>query len=138
SEAELTQDLIAIVRREIEGLIAQGVRYIQIDAPNYTALVDEGRRERMQSQGIDPDAELALNVEIDNATVAGLHRDDVILALHMCRGNSRSRWLSEGSYEPIAEQVLGTLDFDRLLLEYDTERAGGFEPLRFVPPDKAV
>jgi 5-methyltetrahydropteroyltriglutamate--homocysteine methyltransferase len=70
--------------------------------------------------------------------VAGLRREGVTLALHICRGNARSRWLAEGSYEPIAEKLFHSLDYDRLLLEYDSDRAGGFEPLRFVPPDKDV
>ena len=135
---ELANDLISITRREIEALIAEGVAYVQIDAPNYTALVDPERRERMRAAGVDPDRALEESIAIDNASVDGLGREDVVLALHMCRGNSRSRWLSEGSYEPIAEKLFSTLNFDRLLLEYDTDRAGGFEPLRFMPKGKDV
>jgi 5-methyltetrahydropteroyltriglutamate--homocysteine methyltransferase len=138
TRADLAKELIGIVRRELEALIADGVPYIQIDAPGYTALVDTEGHERLRQQGIDPDAALDEAIAADNATVAGLKREGVTIALHLCRGNSRSRWLSEGSYEPIAEKLFNELDVDRLLLEYDTERAGGFEPLRFMPPDKEV
>src|SRR5439155_7417906 len=74
----------------------------------------------------------------DNACLAGIDRQQVTLATHICRGNARSAWHTQGGYEPIAEQVFGGLEVDRFLLEYDTERAGGFEPLRFVPKGKQV
>src|SRR4029077_18216405 len=74
----------------------------------------------------------------DNAVIAGLARRGVTFGLHMCRGNNRSRWFAEGGYDRIAEKVFGQLHFDRLLLEYDSERAGGFAPLRFVPKGKTV
>jgi 5-methyltetrahydropteroyltriglutamate--homocysteine methyltransferase len=70
--------------------------------------------------------------------LAGLRRDGLTVGLHMCRGNNRSAWHAEGSYEPIAEKAFSSLDVDRFLLEYDTDRAGGFGPLRFVPADKMV
>src|SRR6185295_15766927 len=73
-----------------------------------------------------------------NAVVAGLPRGDVTLGLHMCRGNNRSRWFAEGGYDRIAARVFPRLDYDRFLLEYDSERAGGFEPLRHVPRGKTV
>ena len=74
----------------------------------------------------------------NNATLAGLNRQGALIATHICRGNARSAWHTQGGYEPIAEQVFGGLQVDRFLLEYDTERAGGFEPLRFVPKGKQV
>jgi 5-methyltetrahydropteroyltriglutamate--homocysteine methyltransferase len=74
----------------------------------------------------------------DNAALEGVPRDRVTLALHVCRGNSRSRWYTEGGYEAIAEKLFQTLDVDRFLLDYDTERAGGFEPLRLVPRGKSA
>ncbi len=135
---ELAQELVGIVRREIQWLIDQDVPYIQIDAPGYTALVDPVGRERIRESGQDPDEALAEAIAMDNATVAGLDREGVTIALHLCRGNSRSRWISEGSYEPIAERFFNELRINRLLLEYDTERAGGFEPLRFMPSGKEV
>lgn len=138
TRADLAEELVGIVRREIEGLIADGIPYVQIDAPGYTALVDAEGRQRLQQEGIDPDQALDQAIAIDNASVAGLKRAGVTIALHLCRGNSRSRWLSEGSYEPIADKLFNSLDVDRLLLEYDTARAGGFEPLRFIPRGKEV
>ncbi len=138
SREALAQELVGIVRGEIEWLIAAGVDYIQIDAPGYTALVDPVGRERIRAAGQDPDDALAEAIAMDNATIAGLERDGVTIALHLCRGNSRSRWISEGSYEPIAERFFNELRINRLLLEYDTARAGGFEPLRFMPKGKEV
>jgi 5-methyltetrahydropteroyltriglutamate--homocysteine methyltransferase len=138
ARADLAQDLVGIVRREVEWLIGQGVPYIQIDAPGYTALVDPVGRERLHQSGQDPDEALAEAIAMDNASVAGLQREGATIALHLCRGNSRSRWISEGSYEPIAERFFNELEIDRLLLEYDSERAGDFEPLRFMPRDKEV
>src|SRR5258708_22233584 len=75
---------------------------------------------------------------IDNAGLAGARKDGVTVGVHMCRGNNRSAWHAEGSYEPIAEKAFSQLNVDRFLLEYDTQRAGGFEPLRFVPRNKMV
>jgi 5-methyltetrahydropteroyltriglutamate--homocysteine methyltransferase len=134
----LADELVGILRREIQWLIGQGIPYIQLDAPGYTALVDPVGRERIREAGQDPDEALAEAIAMDNATVEGLGGEDVTIALHLCRGNSRSRWISEGSYEPIAERFFNDLKVSRLLLEYDTERAGGFEPLRFMPRDKEV
>ena len=77
-------------------------------------------------------------IAIDNAALEGARKDGVTVGLHMCRGNNRSAWHAEGSYEPIADKAFNRLNVDRFLLEYDTERAGGFEPLRFMPRDKTV
>jgi 5-methyltetrahydropteroyltriglutamate--homocysteine methyltransferase len=131
-------ELPVFFHQEVEALIASGVPYVQIDAPWYYAFFDERQHERMRQRGVDPAAGLEEAIAADNASVAGLRREGVTLALHICRGNAQSRWVAEGSYEPIAEKVFNALDFDRLLLEYDTERAGGFEPLRFMPPGKDV
>ena len=87
---------------------------------------------------LDPDSELEGAIAGDNATFAGLPRDNVTLAVHICRGNSKSRWFTEGGYDAIAEKLFGSLDVDTFLLEYDTERSGGFEPLRLVPRGKTV
>ncbi len=77
-------------------------------------------------------------IAADNATLAGARRDGLTVGLHMCRGNNRSAWHAEGSYEAVAEKAFSQLDVDRFLLEYDTDRAGGFEPLRFMPKNKMV
>ncbi len=136
--ADLLRDITAIVRAEIEALLAEGVAYVQLDAPYYSHYVDPRTREQSRRAGLDPDQALAESVAADNACVQGLARPGVVLAMHICRGNNRSRWYAEGGYEPIAERVFGGLAVDAFLLEYDSERAGGFEPLRFVPPDKTV
>jgi 5-methyltetrahydropteroyltriglutamate--homocysteine methyltransferase len=134
----LSQALAEIVRNEVQALIDEGVPYIQIDAPNYTSLADPHQRERMRQAGIDPDQALAEAIAVDNASLAVVRREGTILAMHLCRGNSRSRWLAEGSYEPVAQQIFQGLTVDRFLLEYDSERAGGFEPLRFVPGNTTI
>lgn len=129
----------AILRDEIKALIDEGVDYIQIDNPHYPDYLMESVQSQWRELGIDPTKALAEDIAADNASVGGLNRDRITVAMHFCRGNGGSaHWHSEGSYEPIAEQCFGALDFDRFLLEYDTERAGGFEPLRFVPRGKTV
>jgi len=137
--ADALRDLTAIVRAEVAALVEEGVPYVQVDSIRYVFdYTDEARRQEWQDLGVDPDRAIEDNVLADNAVVARLPRDGVTLGLHMCRGNNRSRWFAEGGYDRIAERVFGRLDYDRLLLEYDTERAGGFAPLRFVPRDKTV
>ena len=135
---DLLQDLVEIVRDEVQWLVSEGVKYIQFDAPYYSHYLDPGQRLKMKQDGRDPDAELAKGIAGDNAALAGVPRGDVTLALHVCRGNSRSRWYTEGGYDAIAEKLFGTLDVDTFLLEYDTARAGGFDPLRSVPRGKNV
>ena len=137
--ADALRDLTAIVKSEVAALVAEGVPYVQVDSIRYVFdYTDDERRREWQELGVDPDAAVEENVVADNAVIAGLPRADVTVALHMCRGNNRSRWFAEGGYDRIAERVFGRLDYDRFLLEYDTERAGGFAPLRFVPKGKTV
>ena len=136
--ADLLRDLVDIVRDEVEWLAAEGVPYIQFDAPYYSHYLDSDQREMMRQSGRDPDQELEAGIAADNAALEGIPRDQVRLALHVCRGNSRSRWYTEGGYDAIAEKLFQTLNVDRFLLEYDTERSGGFEPLRLVPRGKTV
>ena len=137
---DLLSDLVAIVRDEVQWLAGQGVTYIQLDAPFYSHYLDPEHRQAMRQSGGDPDAEFERAVAGDNAALAlpaGL-RKNVTLAVHICRGNSRSRWYTEGGYDAIAEKLFARLDVDRFLLEYDDERSGGFEPLRLVPRGKDV
>src|SRR4051794_15971081 len=138
TRADLLRDVVKIVQAEVQALAAEGVSYIQIDNPHYPDYVEAGRREQWRAIGLDPDAALREDIEGDNACLAGIDRQQVTLATHICRGNARSAWHSQGGYEAIAEQVFGGLQVDRFLLEYDTDRAGGFEPLRFVPKGKLV
>lgn len=138
SHAELLKDLSAIVRDDVQWMLAEGVQYIQFDAPYYSHYLDPRQRAHMKETGIDPDAELANAIAGDNSALQGVPRDAVTLALHVCRGNSKSRWYTEGGYDAIAEKLFGMLEVDRFLLEYDSDRAGGFEPLRLVPRGKDV
>jgi methionine synthase II (cobalamin-independent) len=138
SRADLLQDVAATVRDEIQWLISEGVEYIQFDAPYYSHYLDSQQRERTRQAGLDPDHELENAILGDNAALKGLPRDRVTLALHVCRGNSRSRWYTEGGYDVIAQKLFSLLDVDVFLLEYDTQRSGGFEPLRFMPQGKTV
>src|ERR671918_394155 len=137
--AAALHDLTDIVHHEVAALVGEGVPYVQIDSIRYVFdYTDDRRRQEWRDLGVDPDQAIEENVEADNAVIAGLPRSSVAFGLHMCRGNNRSRWFAEGGYDRIAEQVFGGLHYDRFLLEYDTERAGGFEPLRFVPRGKTV
>jgi 5-methyltetrahydropteroyltriglutamate--homocysteine methyltransferase len=118
-------------------LAAAGCAYLQLDEPSFTGYVDPATLARMQARGEHPLANLERAIAADNAVIAGLPAH-VTTGLHICRGNRASMWHREGTYDAIAEAVFGGLRFDRLLLEYDTERAGGFEPLRFVPKGVTV
>ena len=120
------------------GLVADGVDYIQLDAPFYGVFIDEQHRADAAQDGIDPDRALEEVVAADNAVIDGLARDGLTLALHICRGNSRSRWLYEGGYDPIAEVLFSQLGVDTFLLEYDSPRDGDFAPLRFLPAGKTA
>lgn len=138
THADLLRDLVEIVRDEVLWLVSEGVRYIQFDAPYYSHYLDPRQQAQMRQAGLDPGKELENAIAGDNAALRGVARDGITLALHVCRGNSRSRWYTEGGYDAIAEKLFGLLDVDRFLLEYDTERSGGFEPLRLVPRGKHV
>ena len=136
----LAEDLAGMINDEMRALIADGISYIQMDSLHYVERVaDINVRQRMIESGEDPDAYLDELIRLDNIALAGIRgTPGVTVGLHMCRGNNRSRWHAEGSYEPVAERAFQQLNVDRFLLEYETERAGNFEPLRFVPRDKTV
>jgi 5-methyltetrahydropteroyltriglutamate--homocysteine methyltransferase len=129
-------DLVDFTRREIVELTRLGCEYIQIDAPQYAALLDETIREGYRQRGSDPDRMLDATVELDNAIVEG-HRG-VTFGIHICRGNHKSMFYASGGYDRIAEKVFGRSKFDRFLLEYDDARSGTFEPLRYLPDDRVV
>ena len=118
-------------------LVDAGCGYLQIDEPSYTGYVDPATLQRLHARGEDPMKNLRRAVEADNAVIADL-KGRAVFGLHICRGNRASMWHREGKYDAIAETLFGGLKFDRLLLEYDTERAGGFEPLRHVPKGVTV
>ncbi|MDP6567893.1 MAG: cobalamin-independent methionine synthase II family protein [Alphaproteobacteria bacterium] len=129
-------DVVGILRDEVEELARLGASYIQIDAPHYPLLLDPETRRFYESQGWTLDQWLDRGIELDNALMRGL--PDVTFGFHLCRGNQGSRWLVEGGYELIARPIFERIAAQRLLLEYDDERSGSFEPLRFVPDDKMV
>jgi 5-methyltetrahydropteroyltriglutamate--homocysteine methyltransferase len=126
------------MQAEVEHLAAEGVPYIQVDNPHWPDYIPEDRRQAWRAIGVDPDQAMDEDIRGDNMVVSGLDRSKVLLATHICRGNGRSAWHTEGGYDRIAEKVFGGLDVDRFLLEYDTDRSGGFEPLRFIPAGKQV
>ena len=138
THADLLRDIVEFTRDEVSWLVSEGVRYIQFDAPYYSHYLDPRQQEKMRQEGLDPFRELDNAIAGDNAAIRAVPRDSVTLALHVCRGNNRSRWYTEGGYDAIAEKLFGGLQVDRFLLEYDTERSGGFEPLRLVPRGKDV
>ena len=137
--SDLVQELVEMLQREVQALLDEEVTYIQLDSLRYVIeLADVRRRQQMLQAGEDLDQALEDTIAVDNATLRNARRPGVTIAMHMCRGNNRSAWRSEGGYDVVAERAFTSLDVDRFLLEYDTERAGGFEPLRFMPPDKVV
>lgn len=139
SHSEFLWDIVPIIKAEIQALVADGVSYIQIDAPRYSYYIDPKWREHVrQEMGMDPDAALDEAIRADNTCLAGVRRPGLTVAMHLCRGNNRSQWYASGGYDPIADKLFNQIDVDLFLLEYESERAGTFEPLRFVPRDKAV
>jgi len=133
---EFVSDVVSIERRIVRELIEVGCPYVQIDAPSYTAYVDPPSLEEMRARGEDPLANMERSIRADNSIIADF--GGVTFGIHLCRGNQRSMWHREGSYDAIAEQLFNALSHRRFLLEYDSQRAGGFEPLRFVPKGKMV
>jgi 5-methyltetrahydropteroyltriglutamate--homocysteine methyltransferase len=128
-------DVVDISRREVAELVRLGCTYVQIDAPQYGALLDPALREGYRRRGSEPEALIDTCIELDNAIIAG--HPGVTFGLHVCRGNNQSKFYAEGDYGPIA-RIFQRTRFHRFLLEYDDRRSGGFEPLRHVPDDRVV
>jgi 5-methyltetrahydropteroyltriglutamate--homocysteine methyltransferase len=133
---EFVADVVAVEREMIGQLAEAGCRYVGIDAPGYTAYVDAPSLAAMRARGEDPEQNMERSIRADNEVIADF--PDMTFGIHLCRGNRQSMWHREGSYDAIAEKLFNGLKHPRLLLEYDTERAGSFEPLRFVPKGKTV
>ncbi len=129
-------DVVDILRAEVAELVRLGCTYIQLDAPQYAALLDPDIREGYRKRGNDPDRLLDRCIELDNAVI-GDH-PGITFGIHLCRGNNQSKYYASGGYDPIAAQVFQRTRFDTFLLEYDDERSGGFEPLKHVPEDRVV
>jgi 5-methyltetrahydropteroyltriglutamate--homocysteine methyltransferase len=135
----LLWDIVGIMKADIAKLSADGVSYIQIDAPRYSYFMDPKWREWIRTEmKVEPEAMFEESIRADNACFEAARRPGVTVAIHLCRGNNRSHWYAEGGYDTVAEKLFGTLAVDRFLLEYDDERSGTFEPLRFVPRGKTV
>ena len=131
-------DLIDAYHREMNALANAGCRYIQIDETTVIRLCDPSYADILRKRGVDPAAQLEEWASILRKVAEG-KPDGVTLAMHICRGNGPGgSYISEGSYEPIARALFADVPFDTYLLEFDTERAGGFEPLRHVPAGKTV
>jgi 5-methyltetrahydropteroyltriglutamate--homocysteine methyltransferase len=137
--AELTDDLVKLQVEEISGLIDLGTRWVQLDSLSYNQVFDRKFRAATVG-GVPAKVILDASVRADAAIVDGVKAKDptVTVGMHICRGNNRSAYMASGSYEPVAERLFTEVPVDRFLLEYDTERAGGFEPLRFVPTGTVV
>ena len=129
-------DLVDFTRREIQELSRLGCEYVQVDAPQYAALLDESIREGYRKRGSDPDTMLDACVELDNAIIDG--HPGVTFGIHICRGNFQSMFYASGGYDRIAQQVFRRARFDRFLLEYDDARSGTFDPLSHVPDDRVI
>ena len=134
STDEFLADVVAVERQMLEALDQAGCRYVGIDAPGYTAYVDPDSLAAMHARGEDPMATMERSIRADNEVIARL--PGLTFGIHICRGNRQSMWHREGHYDAVAEKLFNGLNHQRFLLEYDTERAGSFEPLRFVPKGK--
>jgi len=128
-------DVVELSRREVDELVRLGCTYIQIDAPQYAALLDPELREGYRQRGSDPEKLIDTCIEMDNAIIGG--HPEVTFAMHICRGNNQSKFYAAGDYEPIA-RIFEKTRFNRFLLEYDDDRSGGFGPLKHVPEDRVV
>jgi 5-methyltetrahydropteroyltriglutamate--homocysteine methyltransferase len=128
-------DLVDLLRNEVAELVRLGCTYIQVDSPQYAALIDPQIREGYRQRGNDPDRLLDLSIEMDNAVIGG--HPGILFGLHLCRGNNQSKFYASGDYAPITK-VFRHTKFQRFLLEFDDERSGGFEPLGHVPKDRTV
>jgi len=134
---EFWQDLIDVYRQEIEALSEIGCTYVQLDEVPCAMLCDPNVRAIVAANGMNPDKLLETYVWAVNEIMA-TRPAGMTIAMHLCRGNYKGRWMAEGGYDPVAERLFGAVKVDTFFLEYDSERAGGFDPLRFVPSDKGV
>jgi methionine synthase II (cobalamin-independent) len=133
---EYMAEVLGLMKEVVQGVVDAGADYVQLDSPRYTHLVSEEGQENLRRVGLDTETWLGKMIALDNELIEAF--PDTTFAVHLCRGNHRSMWSVEGGYDAIAEQLFNDLACDRILAEYDSPRAGTFEPLRFVPDDKVV
>jgi 5-methyltetrahydropteroyltriglutamate--homocysteine methyltransferase len=131
------RDLGEAYRKAVRAFADAGCRYLQLDEVNLAYLCDPELRRQVQDRGDDPEALPGIYADLINAAVADAP-DDMVVTMHLCRGNFRSNYVASGGYEPVAEVLFNRIKVDGYFMEYDTERAGGFEPLRLVPKDKTI
>ena len=129
---EFFADVAAAWRKAIRAFYDAGCRYLQLDDTAWAMICDPKEREGSKARGDDPDTLPAIYARVTNAALAGKPAD-MAITMHSCRGNFRSTWIAQGGYEFVAEHLLGNTNFDGYFLEYDSDRAGGFEPLRYLP-----
>ena len=134
---EFYRDLGLAYRDAVHAFAAAGCRYLQLDEVNLAYLCDPAQRQMLRDRGDDPDRLPAIYADMINTAISG-RPADMAITMHLCRGNFRSSWIAQGGYEPVAELLFNQIGVDGYFMEFDTERAGGFEPLRFVPKDKLV
>lgn len=135
--ADFFADLGRTYSEAVQAFAAAGCRYLQFDETSLAYLCDAGQRAMLEARGDEPDALAEIYADMINAAIAG-RPDDMIVTMHLCRGNFRSSWIAEGGYEPVADVLFNRIGVDAYLMEYDTDRAGGFEPLRHLPEGKTV
>ncbi|MGE5326510.1 MAG: 5-methyltetrahydropteroyltriglutamate--homocysteine S-methyltransferase, partial [Deltaproteobacteria bacterium] len=130
-------DLGRAYNAAVHAFAAEGCRYLQLDETNLAYLCDQKQRETLRDRGDDPDRLPQIYARMINAAIEG-RPADMTITMHLCRGNFRSSWIAQGGYEPVAEILFNQIGVNGYFMEFDTERAGGFEPLRFVPKGKTV
>lgn len=133
---EYLAHVVQLMKEVVGQVVAAGTNYVQLDSPRYTHMVSEEGRANLRRVGLDVETWLEKMIALDNELIGAF--PETTFAVHLCRGNHRSMWSVEGGYDAIAERLFNGLAVDRLLVEYDSPRAGTFEPLRFVPEDKMV
>lgn len=131
------RDLAQAYRGAVGAFAAAGCRYLQLDEVNLAYLCDEEQRQMLRDRGDDPSELPAIYADMINTAISG-RPADMTITMHLCRGNFRSSWIAQGGYEPVAELLFNRIGVDGYFMEFDSERAGGFEPLRFVPKGKMV
>jgi len=134
---EFFADIARVFQEELADLGSRGVNYVQLDDTTFTLFCDPKWKKRFAQRGYDPDEMVKRYVNCINEAISK-RPEGMTLAMHQCRGNNQGEWLFSGGYEAVAEATFGQLNIDTFFLEYDSERAGGFEPLRFLPKDKFV
>jgi 5-methyltetrahydropteroyltriglutamate--homocysteine methyltransferase len=134
---EFFTDLARLYREELFDLAEAGCRYVQFDDTNLAYLCDDKMRENARQLGEDPNELPSTYSALINDCIGDRHKD-MAVCIHLCRGNAKSQWFATGGYEPVAEKIFNLTDVDGFFLEFDDERSGGFEPLRFVPKGRKI